>query len=279
MPNKFLLFFILLSLSLNQMMAQSDYLDRIDAFLIGPNNVDLMHNTQSEYYIEKYQLLKENISIERKENQEEILQLDKKKFNRKKTVEEIAYLKESIEILDAEIEKIDRYLNLWSIWEQPEENVLFLKSYDAKKCYQIDGQEFSYFPTDYRIDTLGKGSHIYWNEKIDQVMLGFEFELVEVEPAGSKWVKKRAERNCLSADPNDCLVWCMQETPAVYDTLVIQEAVLGCVDGFNLEKGGEQCERTIISEDKVEAELQVKLMDDLTDREIRVKKFEIVKCN
>ncbi len=277
MLHKFLLAFLFLSF--NQINAQSDYLDRIDAYLVGPDNVDLIHDSQSEYYIEKYQLLRENISIEKADNEAEILQLGQKNFNRKKTVEEIANIKESNKVLDAEIEKIDGYLKLWSVWELPEKNVLFLKSYESKKCYQIDGQAFSYFPSDYRLDTLEKGSLIYWNEKIDQEMLDFEFEIEEVSPARSEWIKKRADRNCLSAEPDDCLVWCLKEFPAQYDTVVIQPAVLGCVDGFNLDKSGEQCERRIISEDKVTSELQVKLIDSLTDREIRVQKFEIAECN
>ncbi len=31
--------------------------------------------------------------------------------------------------------------------------------------------------------------------------------------ASSKWVKKAADRNCLSANPEDCLVWCLVEIP------------------------------------------------------------------
>lgn len=30
----------------------------------------------------------------------------------------------------------------------------------------------------------------------------------------TKWEKKKADRNCLSADPNDCMVWCLVEIPA-----------------------------------------------------------------
>jgi hypothetical protein len=37
-----------------------------------------------------------------------------------------------------------------------------------------------------------------------------------------KWVKKKSDRNCLSADPEDCLIWCIVETePIALDTLVI----------------------------------------------------------
>lgn len=37
-----------------------------------------------------------------------------------------------------------------------------------------------------------------------------------VTPAGKKWVKGKADENCLSADPKDCEVLCLVETPAVY---------------------------------------------------------------
>ncbi len=35
---------------------------------------------------------------------------------------------------------------------------------------------------------------------------------VEVSPAEKEWVKKQSTKNCLSADPNDCLIWCLQTT-------------------------------------------------------------------
>ncbi len=37
---------------------------------------------------------------------------------------------------------------------------------------------------------------------------------IEVSPASTKWVKKKADKNCRSADPKDCLVWCLVEIPA-----------------------------------------------------------------
>lgn len=47
-----------------------------------------------------------------------------------------------------------------------------------------------------------------------------EYELITedelVTPAGKKWVKGKADQNCLSADPKDCEVLCLVETPAVY---------------------------------------------------------------
>jgi len=61
-------------------------------------------------------------------------------------------------------------------------------------------------------------------------------ERVEVRPATTKWVRKNADRNCLSADPEDCFVWCMVEVPAEYQ-LIYRQVDKGC-DG----KGSNDCE-------------------------------------
>jgi hypothetical protein len=38
---------------------------------------------------------------------------------------------------------------------------------------------------------------------------------VTPKAATTEWVKKRADRNCRSANPDDCLVWCLVEVPAI----------------------------------------------------------------
>jgi Putative peptidoglycan binding domain len=35
------------------------------------------------------------------------------------------------------------------------------------------------------------------------------------KPSGIRWEKKRADKNCFSANPDDCLVWCKVNTPAI----------------------------------------------------------------
>jgi len=56
-------------------------------------------------------------------------------------------------------------------------------------------------------------------------------ERVEVSPASTKWVKRKADRNCLSANPDDCLVWCLVEVPAEYKT-VTKTTPKGCAAGY-----------------------------------------------
>lgn len=67
-------------------------------------------------------------------------------------------------------------------------------------------------------------------------------EQVLVSPASTKWVKKKADANCLSADPDDCLVWCLVEIPAQYKT-VTKSVRVGCEDGW--VDNGDDCTRTV----------------------------------
>jgi hypothetical protein len=90
------------------------------------------------------------------------------------------------------------------------------------KCY-----EFVVVPKD---NTKQEIVAIYTGIKMIE---GVETRTVADEPPTTKWVKKAADRNCLSSDPNDCLVWCLVEVPGrkeiitvVTDTNKIKDFVL-----------------------------------------------------
>ncbi len=65
-----------------------------------------------------------------------------------------------------------------------------------------------------------------------------ESEMIEVSPATTKWVRRKADRNCLSADPNDCLVWCLVEVPARTET--VTRRIPNCPVG-SMEDGDQCC--------------------------------------
>ena len=44
-------------------------------------------------------------------------------------------------------------------------------------------------------------------------------ETVEVSPATTKWEKREGDESCLSANPEDCRVWCLVDVPAVTRTV------------------------------------------------------------
>ena len=85
--------------------------------------------------------------------------------------------------------------------------------------------------------------------ELERVPMEYETttERVEVSPASTKWVKRKADRNCLSANPDDCLVWCLVEVPAEYRTVTKTNAK-GCAEGYTRSTttradGREECVR------------------------------------
>jgi len=48
-----------------------------------------------------------------------------------------------------------------------------------------------------------------------------ETKEIVVKEGGTEWVKKKADKNCLSANPDDCLVWCLVEVDRVVESYVV----------------------------------------------------------
>jgi len=105
-------------------------------------------------------------------------------------------------------------------------------------------------------DTLGIFSEA---EEIPQSLMVHQ----EVAPTSTRWVKKKAYNNCLSADPEDCLVWCLQETQAQYAVPVISidstttalQQVVTLEKRELIEAGGYTEWKEIICQNKVNAKL------------------------
>ncbi len=91
-------------------------------------------------------------------------------------------------------------------------------------------------------------------------------ERVEVKPAGVKWVKKLADATCLGANPDDCYVWCMVETPAEYATIT-KRVNKGC-DGSGVADAG--CIKTVDVPAKTATRTVKKLVKDTYVREERI---------
>ncbi|MEZ4906199.1 MAG: peptidoglycan-binding domain-containing protein [Saprospiraceae bacterium] len=73
-----------------------------------------------------------------------------------------------------------------------------------------------------------------------------EVETIDVSPKSTKWVHKKSDANCLSADPDDCMIWCLVETPAEYKT-VTKKVLVGCDAGWTIN--GSDC----VKSNKVDA--------------------------
>ncbi|MFN5236851.1 MAG: peptidoglycan-binding domain-containing protein [Bacteroidota bacterium] len=91
-------------------------------------------------------------------------------------------------------------------------------------------------------------------------------ERVEVKPAGVKWVKKLADATCLGANPDDCYVWCMVETPAEYATIT-KRVNKGC-DGSGIADAG--CIKTVEVPAKMGTRTVKKLVKDTYIKEEKI---------
>jgi regulator of extracellular matrix RemA (YlzA/DUF370 family) len=90
---------------------------------------------------------------------------------------------------------------------------------------------------------------------------------VVTRPASSKWIKKIADENCLSIDPNDCLVWSFVEVPEESQRITVQ--VMGnCPDGWT--QVGEQCTREVVIPAKYGSRTESVVVTPATTREVFV---------
>jgi len=114
---------------------------------------------------------------------------------------------------------------------------------------------------------------------IDEAIPEEYYKEVKIRPASTKWVKKKADKNCLSADPNDCLVWCLQETPAQYeypvivtDSSGIEPLVYVVLPGEDVmvKEGGYTEWREVICEKDISRSLVTKIHSTLFDLQYEV---------
>lgn len=92
---------------------------------------------------------------------------------------------------------------------------------------------------------------------------------IEITPPNSKWVKKKADRNCLSADPNDCLVWCLVEVPAEVEKFTLLKDTSQS-DNFEvkeitkkklIKKGGYVEKQKVVCNDKISENLVMQVQN------------------
>ncbi len=84
---------------------------------------------------------------------------------------------------------------------------------DDGKCYAQCRKPSIYIDTvkEYFIFT---GDRSKENVNLEEIVTKFI-------PASEEWVKKKSDSNCLSPNPDDCLVWCLQKMPEVKETILL----------------------------------------------------------
>ena len=105
-----------------------------------------------------------------------------------------------------------------------------------------------------------------------------EGDRIEISSASTKWVKRKADRNCISTDPNDCLVWCLIEVPAEYG-LAEESMVLKCPDDFQISSDKKYCFRAVSIINEYGSRKRLVIRDkNIPNREIKLKNYAITDC-
>ncbi len=92
-------------------------------------------------------------------------------------------------------------------------NFLYGQNNSSNKCYA------SCKTPDVYEDKLYE-TYIFTGD-INKEKVNIKDVIVHTTPARSEWVKKKTAANCISNNPDDCLVWCLVEEPAEKKTLYI----------------------------------------------------------
>lgn len=84
-------------------------------------------------------------------------------------------------------------------------------------------------------------------------------ELIFVTKASTAWEKKKADKNCLSANPEDCLVWCLIEVPGTEDiyNIVVDTSTTSDWSPFeyNIRPAGKKQEIPVVCKEDLSKEL------------------------
>ncbi|MDA9774233.1 hypothetical protein N9B82_04675 [Saprospiraceae bacterium] len=158
---------------------------------VAPTNVEICNQMIGE--LEYYQQL----SIEM---EDELASLEVKKKLSAKERRRKKKLKANVRFINNDL---DAAIILMKAWE---DHRVLLSSMNDAKCYLLDrdGKEFT------------KENALFTSASTEDPRQ--YLDLIVNKLQATKWVKKKADKNCRSANPEDCLVWCLVNTEkVVYD--------------------------------------------------------------
>ena len=178
---------------------------------------------------------------------------------------------EKIENLDSKKEdtELKNLKLLIESWTSVESN---LEEYNGIQnlCYKhsLDEEEYGKFQLE--LEIIEEDGSLNTIEYIDRT---------KSKLATSRWEKRKADKNCLSSDPNDCLVWCLIEYENVYldseENVIGDENLLNELD-FVLDSEENRWERE--TELMCEFEFTYKFRNLASEKYYSILDLEIVDC-
>lgn len=82
-------------------------------------------------------------------------------------------------------------------------------AFEKDKCYAECLVSFE------DVTIVSKDSYnVYLGNESDE-KVSTEIKSIILQESTTKWEKRKADRNCLSSNPDDCVVWCLVEVPEI----------------------------------------------------------------
>jgi hypothetical protein len=225
MKKQILIFFlnVLLSAGVTAQVFISKSIEGI--ILVGPNNVRGDVLMVAEYYLDEIKAFQEELMEEKAGTTGSIEALSGKEKLTKADYKNLAALRKRLEQVTQDLALSEQ---LYGIWRQ---KVLFRDSLQrvidqikVGNCLELTTTEGRYRSDDITIDITDS----------KDIIACTEFIQLTCTPDTIKLIKKKPDANCLSANPEDCMVLCLVEVPAQCTFIdmeqVEQNSNNGCAD-------------------------------------------------
>lgn len=244
--------------------AQSEYIASLDLVVVGPQNVNLHYEEQRTYYLKKYlPYLKDARNYLAQLTKEKEVLLEKKKLKKRDKIK-IGELESLEAVLISEIRILNNYVERWRNYKLLDTPPLTKAIHDFD-CLEIVTDERIYSPNEYTIVRISNQDSIFWNE------IGPTIQ-TEQKVSNAMWVKKPAGRDCLSADPADCMVWVLVEVPE-------NGLSSTCPTSYYRMKGKDFCTKQFTVANEFKDSSRTKIYSIMDYIELKIVETRKVKCN
>lgn len=263
---------LILSTNLISQIYVSELFD--NEIILGPDNINEYETLIAPFYIAGLSDMKMALVEAMDEELNVIEEFKNKEPVKKREKKALKRAKKTKRIFDAEIHKIDSIQHLWN------ELVMFQESLMEASEIIKEGKCIEF--------TTKRGKKFYSDEiqveveKYDKELNYQEIIPVKGVAAGTKWVKQKADRNCLSADPNDCLVWCLIEEKGSinFKDITGKEFKYNyCPDGFEYDEENGECYKEMTYTDEYDNTEVVSLIRNRSQERLIAKDWKIIKCD
>lgn len=269
-------FALMAVLGIQEVKGQVFEIDYFDKTMVGPDNVDFIYGQQIDFYLADCKLTTVKLDSLVGLQEYELSFVKSKGKIKKRDRIYIKQVEKELRNLTSKKMMVDSCRKSWVDIRAILSNSANVENLDSQKCYEIVGKDSTYLPANYKIATISIKEYLFWNELtvINEVEDSKE---IEVEPATTRWEKRKSTENCLSANPEDCLVWCLVDVPAKYKTIVSQEKE--CPDGFAIDFNKDNCKKNRSLPIGGETTKVVKVFERSTSKEILVQRFLEIGCD